>query len=179
MAPDSLIYHLYQGVAAGPFLVASMSNTDTIASEVVYNPTAFASNPDFNGLQFPAFAPKDSITMDVSFTFSGTCSNSPVSFYPTVTPGADSLVWNFGDGTGAAEWSPVHTYDAGGAYPVQVIAWLNGDTAMATQTLNITQFDLQLTLGSGHNGVCLRASDQRWPTHGQRSSCATMTLQTT
>lgn len=146
MAPDSAIYHLYQALNGGPFLVGTLTNTDTIASEVVYDASAFGSNPDFNGTQFPSFAPKDSIEFSVSFTTEGTCSNTPVSFFPTVIPAADSLIWSFGDGQFANEWSPVHTYEQGGQMLVQVIAFLNGDTARASQTIDITQFDLELTL---------------------------------
>lgn len=146
MAPDSAIYHLYQAVNGGPVLLGTLNNTDTIASEVAYDPTAFGSAADFNGRQFPSFAPKDSIEFSVSFTTKGECSNTPVSFYPTVIPAADSLIWSFGDGQFGDQWSPVHTYDQGGLMQVEVVAFLNGDTAYATQNINIIEFDLQLTL---------------------------------
>lgn len=147
MAPDSAIYHLYQTVdASGPFLLGKLTNTDTVASEVIYNLSAFPSNTNFAGTQFSSFAPKDSVLLRVTFTSQGTCSNAPTSFFPTVTPAADSLVWNFGDGTRGAGWSPVHTYEAGGAYNVRVRAYLKGDTAGFAQVVNITQFDLQLEL---------------------------------
>ena len=146
MAPDSAIYHLYQATSGGPFLVGSLTNTDTVASEVIYDPSAFNSNPNFNGMQFPSFAPKDSIAFTVDFVSEGNCANTPVSFYPTVDPAADSLIWSFGDGQFANEWSPVHTYDQGGSFLVEVIAFLNGDTAYAAHPIDITQFDLQLTL---------------------------------
>jgi gliding motility-associated-like protein len=146
MAPDSAIYHLYQATAGGPFVLGSLTNTDTVASQVVYNPAAFSANPNFNGMQFSAFAPKDTIQLSVSFTTRGTCSNTPTSFYPTVTPGADSLVWDFGDGQTATGWSPVHTYESGSTFNVRLRAYLRGDTTSVVQPVNITQFDLQLTL---------------------------------
>ena len=146
MAPDSAIYHLYQATNGGPLLAGTLNNTDTVASEVIYDANAFNSNPDFGGMQFPSFAPKDSIEFTVTFTTEGTCANAPVSFYPTVDPAADSLIWSFGDGQFANEWSPVHTYDQGGSFQVDVVAFLNGDTATASQPLTITQFDLELTL---------------------------------
>lgn len=146
MAPDSTIYHLYQATSGGPFLVGALTNTDTVASEVVYDATAFNSNPNFGGMQFPSFAPKDSTELTVDFISEGTCANTPVSFYPTVQPTADSLIWSFGDGNFGNGWSPVHTYDAGGTFQVEVFAFLNGDTAYATHPVDITQFDLQLTL---------------------------------
>lgn len=146
MAPDSAIYHLYQQVSGGPFLMGSLTNTDTVASEVVYDPSAFSGTPDFRGTQFATFAPKDSIEFTVQFTSEGTCANTPVSFYPTVVPAADSLIWSFGDGQFGNGWSPVHTYDQAGTFQVDVIAFLNGDTARASLPLTISQFDLQLTL---------------------------------
>lgn len=145
MAPDSAIYHLYE-VNSGTFALGKITNSDTVATAVTYTPVAFTGNPDFDGLQFPSFAPRDSVLLNVTFTTQGTCANSPVSFYPTVTPAADSLRWDFGDGNGATAWSPVHTYTAGGAFTVRVAAYLKGDSAIATQTLNITQFDIQISL---------------------------------
>ena len=146
MAPDSAIYHLYQATSGGPFLVGTLTNTDTVASEVIYDASAFNSNPNFNGMQFPSFAPKDSIEFTVDFVSEGNCANTPVSFYPTVDPAADSLIWSFGDGQFANDWSPVHTYEQGGNFLVEVVAFLNGDTAYAAHPIDITQFDLQLTL---------------------------------
>jgi large repetitive protein len=146
MAPDSAIYHLYQATAGGPFLVGTLTNTDTTANAVIYTPTVFGAATDFNGTQFPAFAPQDTVLLSVDFTSRGTCSNAPTAFFPTVNPTADSLVWDFGDGTGANAWSPVHTYDAGGTFNVKLTAFLNGDTASVTHPVNITQFDLTLDL---------------------------------
>ena len=146
MGPDSALYHLYQASNGGPFLLGSMTNTDTVASEVVYDPSAFNSNPNFGGMQFPSFAARDSIEFTVDFISEGTCANSPVSFYPTVVPAADSLIWSFGDGQFANEWSPVHTYDQAGSVTVEVVAFLNGDTAYAAHPLTLTAFDLQLSV---------------------------------
>ena len=146
MGPDSVMYHLYQAVSGGPFLMAAITNTDTVATEVVYNPQAFGANINFNATQFPSFAPSDTLNLSVTFTSLGTCSNMPTSFFPTVTPTADSLRWDFGDGGVTSDWSPVYTYTAGGSYPVTVTAYLNGDSAQFTQNVTITQFDLQITL---------------------------------
>lgn len=146
MAPDSVIYHLYQATSGGPFLVGALTNTDTVATAVQYAPAVFGTAVDFNGKQFSAFAAKDSIPFTVDFITEGACSNTPVSFYPTVDPAADSLIWSFGDGQFGRGWSPVHTYEEAGPVTVQVIAFLNGDTARASHPLTITQFDLQLSL---------------------------------
>jgi large repetitive protein len=146
MAPDSTIYHLYQQTAGGPFLLGALTNTDTIAAGVNYDPTAFPG--DFSGRQFPNFALSDSLTISASFISDGTCANAPTTFFPSVTPDADSLVWDFGDGTTSSEWSPVHTYTAGGAMTVELKAFVNGQVDSITQVVNITDFDTQIDLPS-------------------------------
>lgn len=145
MAPDSSIYHLYQTSAGGPFLIGRLSDTDSVATATTYVANAFG-NIDFAAKQFPAFAPKARLTLTVNFIEQGLCSNSNTTFFPTVTPGADSLVWDFGDGNFSNQWSPVHTFTAGGTFPVRVRAFLKGDTASFLKNISITQFDLTLTL---------------------------------
>ncbi|MBK7651496.1 MAG: hypothetical protein IPJ20_13240 [Flammeovirgaceae bacterium] len=114
LAPDSAIYHLYQAVSGGPFLLGKLTNTDTTSNLVVNTQSLFTAT-DFNGTQFPAFKPQDSVIMTVAFTTSGVCQNSPTNFFPSVTPNADSLRWNFGDGVGTSgSWSPIYTYTSAG-----------------------------------------------------------------
>jgi len=145
MAPDSAIYHLYELTASpGVFRLGRLTRTDSVAGNTIYTPQAFAGN--FNGKQFPSFAPADSIEMKVWFTTEGLCANAPTSFFPTVTPAADSLNWDFGDGTGSREWSPIYTYTAGGTYPVTVTAFLNGQQKDSTINVTINNFDTQISL---------------------------------
>jgi len=146
MAPDSAIYHLYQATAGGPFLIGTLTNTDSVATSVIHTPDVFGGSLNFTGTQFPAFTPRSTINLSVSFISDGTCSNSPVTFYPFVTPTADSLQWDFGDGQSSNQWSPIHTYQNGGAFNVSVTAFLNGQTAVGNGAVNLTQFDLQLSL---------------------------------
>lgn len=146
MAPDSSIYHLYQATPGGPFLIGTLTNTDSIASSVVNTPDALGLGLNFSGTQFPSFLPRSTIPLSVTFVTDGTCSNSPVSFYPFVTPTADSLVWSYGDGQSSNQWSPIYTYQNGGSFNVTVTAFLNGQTAIGNGVVNLTQFDLQLTL---------------------------------
>ena len=145
MAADSSIYYLYQNVSGGPFLVDKFLNTDTIASSVVRVPLPFG-NVDFGGKQFPSFAPRDSIPLTVSFTTIGSCQNTPTSFFPTVLPAADSLVWNFGDLASVNSWSPIHTYAAAGTFNATLTAFYQGRSQVATQPVTIGAFALKLTL---------------------------------
>lgn len=144
MGPDSVIYHLYQETAGGPYLLGAISDTDTVATAVSYNPSVFPD--DFGGTQFPSFLPRSNQDITVDFTTSGECANSPVSFFPEVNPAADSLVWNFGDQTGSNQWSPNHSYQDGGVYTVTLTAYLNGQSQSVQHDVNITQFDLQIDL---------------------------------
>lgn len=146
LGPDTLIYHLYQATSGGPFLLGSLANPDSTATATIYKPAAFNSNPDINGTQFPAFSPKAKPNLSVTFVSTGACSGVATNFYPTVTPDADSLLWDLGDGSASNEWSPVHDYQAGGNYNVKVTAFLHGDTASFNAPVNITQFDLKITL---------------------------------
>ncbi|MCU0356774.1 MAG: PKD domain-containing protein [Cyclobacteriaceae bacterium] len=146
IGPDTTIYHIYQPILGGPFRVGRIADTDSIASLVQYETAAFTANPDVNGRQFPSFSPSPDLDLTVTFITAGTCSNVATSFYPTVTPAADSLVWDFGDGNGSNAWSPVHTYEGGGAYPATVTAFLNGKSATFTAPVSITQFNLQINL---------------------------------
>ena len=145
MAADSSIYYLYQNVSGGPFLVDKFLKTDTIASSVVRVPLPFG-NVNFGGQQFPSFTPRTSIPLTVSFTTIGSCQNTPTSFFPTVLPAADSLVWDFGDMVSVNSWSPIHTYAAAGTFNATLTAFYQGRSQVATQPVTIGAFALELTL---------------------------------
>jgi gliding motility-associated-like protein len=146
-APDNAMYHLYQAVAGGPFLLGKFTRTDTVASSVVHT-TALFNSTDFKGRQFPSFTAKDSVIMTVGFVASGNCQNSPTAFFPTVLPNADSLRWNFGDGQSSRGWSPVYTYATPGTFNVTLTAFYRGQQQSITQPVTINPFPLQLQLVS-------------------------------
>lgn len=146
IAPDTAIYHLYQATSGGAFLLGRLTDIDSVGTAVAHTPAAFGAGLDFSGRQFPEFLPPSNNNLAVSFISRGTCSNAPVSFFPTVTPTADSLVWDFGDGNASSQWSPVHTYNNGGTFNITVTAFLNGQSAIGNGTVNLTNFTLQLTL---------------------------------
>ncbi|MBX2898541.1 MAG: PKD domain-containing protein [Cyclobacteriaceae bacterium] len=145
LAPDNVMYHLYQATAGGPFLLRSLTRTDTIATHVQTTPALF-SGSNFNGTQFPQFKPRDSVQLLVDFTAQGTCQNSPTSFFPEVLPNADSLRWDFGDGSGSGNWAPVYTYTAAGTYNVTLNAFYRGQTESVTHPVTINPFALSLQL---------------------------------
>lgn len=146
IAPDTAIYHLYQATPGGSFLLGRLTDLDSVGIAVTHTPDAFGGSINFNGRQFPEFLPRSNNNLTVTFTSHGLCANSPTSFFPTVTPAADSLVWSFGDGAGSSDWSPIHTYQSGGTFNVSVTAFLNGQSAVGNGVVNMTDFTLQLTL---------------------------------
>jgi len=147
LAPDSTIYHIYQTITGGPFLVEQFSKTDTIASSVIETPLPFGAI-DFNGTQFPSFIPKVNVTLTLSFTSIGTCQNNNTTFFPNVYPNADSLHWDFGDTTSVTTWSPVHIFKLANTYNVTLTAYYQGKTQTVTQPVTMTAFSLKLQLVS-------------------------------
>jgi large repetitive protein len=154
LAPDSAIYHLYQATT-GEFFIENFSKLDTVASSVIKTPVPFATPTNFISKQFPAFSPKSKIIINVTFTTAPNspirkCQDNPITFLPDITPSADSVVWDFGDGSPPSkEWSPVHKYANAGTFPVTLTAFYQGQKQPAPpQSITIEAFDLQLDLKS-------------------------------
>ena len=147
MGADSAMYYLYKS-SAGKFAVGSFTKTDTIASQVKFTPLPLG-DLDFLGTQFPSFLPEKELGITVKFTPISACQNASTTFYPTVTPTADSLVWNFADGSTTAtsnNWSPVHTFTTAGSFNVSVTAYLQGQKKTFTQSVTVKSFALKITL---------------------------------
>jgi large repetitive protein len=149
LAPDTAMYHLYEATA-GVFRLGKLVGVDSVAGRGTYSSNAFPGNFNYNGRQFPSFATVLPITPTVIFTFKPdpTCANTAVQFFPTVTPTADSLVWNFNDGTPPlSQWSPVHTFANAGTYNVSVTPYLGGVAGTPfSLPVVVTSFTLQLSL---------------------------------
>jgi PKD repeat protein len=179
LAPDSAIYHIYQAVLAGPFLVEKLTKTDTIASEVIKTPLPFG-NIDFNGKQFPSFLPRSRVNLTVNFTtapdpvanpLDKLCQNNKITFLPEVSPNADSLVWDFGDGSPRSrEWSPVHTFTNSGTFQVTLTAFYQGQKSPFTKPVSITPFNLQIQLNPEET-----ACECELPINAGSPNCPTIT----
>lgn len=139
---DSAIYHLYQ--FGGQLFMGKITEPDEVASLVNYDPTAIDNAP-FGGRQFPSFLPPTNLNLTADFTFQGTCLNQPTKLFPTVTPGADSVVWSLDGSPFSRAWSPVHTFEASPAN-VTLTAFLNGQSVNVTKPITLTDFDIQITL---------------------------------
>lgn len=146
MGPDNIIYHLYQEINGGPYLLGGISDADSIPANVIYNPQVLGGQ-NFESQQFPAILPPRASPLTVDFNFAGTCANTPTTFYPILSPAPDSVFWDFGDGTGnSRDLSPFYTYTSASVYNVTLFAALNGQIQQTTKPVTITQFDLQLNL---------------------------------
>ena len=146
LAPDSAIYHLYQAVSGGPFLIDKFTKTDTIASRVIRTAQPFGAI-DFKATQFPAFAPPANANLIVAFTTTpNNCQNNNVTFFPDVKPNADSVRWNFGDGQSSKAWSPIHKFTNNQSYSVTLTAFYQGIKTTVTQPVVINKFDLKIQL---------------------------------
>ncbi len=152
IAPDSLIYHLYQHTN-GSFRVGRINRTDTVASQTLYTGGALG-NRNYQARQFPAFLPPYDPMLMLDFTYAGTCASVPTAFLPSISPSPDSVFWDFGDGNGSRDLAPFHTYDAGGGYTVTMTAYLNGVARSVSQPVNITQFDLTISGFPDSDTVC-------------------------
>ena len=146
-ANDTAVYHLYQSALNGPVRIGRLSRMDTVATAVRYEPLPFGAQ-DWVARQFPAQVPPPILTLDVSFTSAGNCQQSPVVFFPTVVPGADSVVWDFGDGGFSDSWSPRHVYSQGNSFPVTLTAFLGGRSASVTNTVTLQNFQLSINVTS-------------------------------
>lgn len=146
MAPDSSIYHLYE-TPSGEILLGRISAPDTVASQLLYQPTPLGST-NFGGTQFPAFLQDSDPELNVDFSYSGVCQNETTLFYPDIEPPADSVRWDFGDNSGSQQLAPGHTYSEAGTFNVTLTGFLNGDSAAATKPITINTFEIQISVPS-------------------------------
>jgi large repetitive protein len=179
MAPDSSIYHLYEN--NGVVFLGKITDADTVAAQVQYVPQAFPGN--FDGHQFPSFLPATDIIFTLDIEVQGLCANNPSTFYPTVTPPADSLVWEVDGARLSDDWSPIHTFDTPGPHSITVTAWLNGQSFPYTEQINITAFDTQITLVQDTTVCSAELPEPRKPgaigcENGSGSPCFTLSATT-
>ena len=64
--------------------------------------------------------------VEIDFTSTDNCQGTLVSFMDNSTEPADSVRWDFGDGTTSTEVNPGHTFDQGGCFEVSLIRYTQG-----------------------------------------------------
>jgi len=79
--------------------------------------------------------------LNPSFTKSNTtiCTNNPISFTNTSTPGTGISFWNFGDGGTGTGTSVTHTYTTPGTYNATLIVDYNGCIDSVSQPITVVQ----------------------------------------
>ncbi len=153
IAPDSAIYHLFED-SNGLFRVGRINGPDSPdIGQVLYDPRPFVdidpqnqsiNDIDFAARQFPAFLPLIEPTFTVDFSWFGSCQNEETFFFPEISEVADSVVWDFGDGSNSGALSPVYTYSDAQNYTVILTAFVNGVARQASEAVIINPFDLTI-----------------------------------
>ncbi len=144
---DGRIYHLYQLNNGSPFRLGRIEAADSIASLVMYDSLVF--DEDFNGRQFPAFAPPYLQLFDtLNFTYYDSCFMNATKFIPTVEPLPSSYLWDFGDGTTSNATTPVHAYQAAGGNFVTLTVELNGRSQSISLPVDILDSMYTVDLGN-------------------------------
>lgn len=122
---DNRIYHLYQEALGAVFNLGRIDFANSTTDLIVYDATVF--DVDFEGTQFPSFAPPQLPTFtNVSFDVRDTCFNQVTQFFADVTPEPNNYFWVFGDGTTSNAAAPLKTYASSGAFDVALFVELNG-----------------------------------------------------
>ena len=139
--PDGNIYHLSE--QTGPLQVGRISDIDSVAALTSYEYRLF-NGENFNGVQFPQFAPPFVPNYQVTFAPAGpVCEGNTVSLVPEVFPEPDSIVW-FIDGQPVSAYSPTYTPQSGGGGAAVGLVAFYKDTIIATQQpLPVTSFQAQ------------------------------------
>ena len=144
---DDKIYHLYQLTNGGPFRLGRIDFADSVVALTVYDSLVF--DEDFNGRQFPAFAPEFMPAFDsINFTYYDSCFMNATKFVPFVRPIPTSYFWDFGDGTTSTAVSPVHEFMAAGGSFVSLIVGLNGRADTIVMPIDIPDSSFTVDLGN-------------------------------
>jgi PKD repeat protein len=95
-------------------------------------------SPGSKTVVLSGFTPNPVLTADFSANPTNGLAPLTVTFVNLTSGGATSFLWDFGDGTGSAAASPVHTYTNAGTYSVTLTASAPGATNSITKTNLIT-----------------------------------------
>ncbi|MFY0687643.1 MAG: gliding motility-associated C-terminal domain-containing protein [Cyclobacteriaceae bacterium] len=92
-AIDDRMYHLYQQVQDGPYLLGRFEQPDSAYDVVNYVPQFY--DIDFNGRQFPMFSPGNFNTFSrMEFKVLDTCQGNVTKIFPLVEPTPNQFLWN-------------------------------------------------------------------------------------
>ncbi|MFT6882996.1 MAG: gliding motility-associated-like protein [Marinoscillum sp.] len=149
MATDGNIYHLYQASSGGPFTLGSINRPDSSAAVgVLYTDQVY--DTDFQGVQFPEFAPDNIFggyfVMD--FTYIDFCEGTPTKFFADVKPLPNNYFWDFGDGTFGEGPAPIHDYGGPFGGMVTLFVELDDDLQFINKPVDVLALDPLVDLGN-------------------------------
>lgn len=162
LAPDSSIYHLYQATPGGDFLLARISNIDSLTTNQFFGYQDNLFNGRNTGAnQFPAFLPPYQENYTLSFTPSSGCLNSAITFYPSLInngTGAnvsiDAAFWDFTEGQ-SNNIIPTFTFQNVATSSITLNAQSGSCFYSVTQPFTLTDFQLQVSLAASDTTFCM------------------------
>ncbi len=130
--------HTYQ---VGGSYTVNLTVTDTLGRSSIYSAAVTVSEP-------------------VSAGFTPNVSGLSVQFINQSTGPVTGYSWDFGDGTGANEQNPTHTYNAGGTYNVTLtVSDANGRTSITTQPVAVAA-PIQAAFSPSASGLTVQFVNQ-------------------
>lgn len=125
-----------------PLITHQFAGPGTYNVKLLLNDTTYCNSPDDTTLQIE-------VALNVVAALSApsiVCINQPVQFTSNST-GAETYLWDFGDGFNSTDENPVHTFTTAGPFVVTLTAFNAGScNRQDTKTLNITVFDSPVAL---------------------------------
>ncbi len=120
-----------------PGITHQFAGAGTYNVRLLLNDTTYCNSPDDTVVQLQ-------VTVNVRAGINGTqrvCINKPTQFTSTST-GAETYLWNFGDGNTSTDQNPFHTYTSPGPFTVTLTAFNAGAcNRQDVATFNVTVFD--------------------------------------
>ena len=148
--PDNNIYHLYQQNNGDPTVLGRILQSDSAISAIQYELDVFGD--DFDGIQFPEFAPSSEIQFDsVNFSIINDCLSDPIILTPYVQPTPASYFWEIDDGQQSDAQSPVFSFPDPGPKIIRLTVELNGFTETFTSNVTISTVPDDFTLDLGND----------------------------
>lgn len=117
LGPDSKIYFIRQ-VLTNFLTVINNPDIAGLGCNIVYDAVDLSGRSAIIGL--PTFLKAPFYMLDI--VADGNCSDTSITFTATGTQGANSIEWDFGDGSTASALVVTHTYAEAGTYTVKIKA---------------------------------------------------------
>lgn len=112
----------------------------------------------YHGCKGRRFVTTDTVTVDspmAAIQFGYSCINKDrVAFYDTVSMGASSHLWVFGDGDSSTATNPVHTYPAIGYYKARLFTFNSASGCSSTDSQSVSVLQLHPNFSAIDSTVC-------------------------